>query len=59
MNPKYPFLDLIAQNRKGGIINIQGIAYQFKYSCFRILSITNNVTNVKVTSINPNIANSF
>ncbi|MES2796232.1 MAG: hypothetical protein V4683_09710, partial [Bacteroidota bacterium] len=51
MNPKYPFLDLIAQNRNGGIINIQGITYQFKYSCFRILSITNNVTNVKLEGV--------
>ncbi len=51
MTIHYPNLNLIAQKRTGGAINIQGITYQFKYSCFRILQITDENTMVRLEGV--------
>lgn len=47
----YPNLNLIAQKRTGGVVNITGITYQFKYSCFKILQIINDNTSIRLEGI--------
>jgi hypothetical protein len=51
MTIPYPNLNLIAQKRTGGAVNITGITYQFKYSCFKILQITDENTMVKLEGV--------
>ncbi len=51
MTIHYPNLNLIAQKRTGGAINIQGITYQFKYSCFKILQVDNDDTLITLEGI--------
>jgi hypothetical protein len=51
MTIHYPNLNLIAQNRTGGVVNITGITYQFKYSCFRVLQITDENTMVTLEGV--------
>ncbi|MDI9878308.1 P-loop NTPase [Flectobacillus longus] len=47
----YPNLNIIAQKRTGGAINIQGITYQFKYCCSKILQVTNDDTLITLEGI--------
>lgn len=47
----YPNLNFIAQKRTGGAINIQGITYQFKYCCSKILQVTNDDTLITLEGI--------
>ena len=51
MTIQYPNLKLIAQKRTGGSVNITGITYQFKHSCFRILQITDENTMVTLEGV--------
>ena len=51
MNNPYSILNSIAQKRTGGIVNIQGITYQFKYSCYKILQVTNDDTLITLEGI--------
>jgi hypothetical protein len=51
MTIHYPNLNLIAQKRTGGAVNITGITYQFKYSCFKILQVNNDDTLITLEGI--------